>query len=515
MIENRIIIMDEEPLCKSIKRVQDGEDAIISIPASCFEIKAITVKPPFGFRYPTNFPYCCEYHTEMFNRADELYKNFPNCCAKHRRLNQAKWFRKPDYIYVPFKIISLVSFLHEKICEFAFHPNWRKELSDYIEFSIKSFGALPEGYGAPVGLGLYMSASSSLIEQHPLLREDQKSWLLKSLASDTGEPKDPTTDLNLLYKIYNDWMKLFPFELPLFQHLKAHFEKNIPILKGPGETNHYSGLTCFKLKTREELKELLLGITRFLLIETNSAKLFEEGLLLEPEKLKLDVIMAQRRIRLEEDVLAQVSDKTDFIRLLDKWLGDEKDFLKDVQEEVYKNSPMQFIYDLLQGIHLLQREGVKQYCIRNIHDGGPEKEFEVRSWFRNWFAARYREAIVTAEEQQGSGYMDLRITRMGSMDKIIEFKGWWNWDKVDTPQQICTYLTDFEKEGYVVIINHLKRTEIDEKYKNIVTGPNMNYVVDSWTPYRYQQTEVHFYQSRHQFDGKKKIIYHFILNAFS
>ena len=512
-MQSQIVIVDQEPLLKSIKRVEEGHDALISIPATCFELKAYAVDPPIGFRYPAKFPYCCEYHTDMLNRALEFYDNFPDCCERHRKLLHAKWFRKIDYTYVPFKVISLVSFLHDKVCEFAFHPNWQKELSDYIEYSVKSFGALPEGYGSPVGIGFYLSAAASLIEQHPLLIERQKSELLKCLESDAGELKNPS-DMNLLYKLYKDWMKLFPFELPLFQHLKAHFDKNIPILQGPGSTNHYSGMTCFKLKTREELKELLIGMTRYLLNEINSAKLFEEGLLLETEKLKLDVVMAQRRIRLEEDVLAPVSDKHDFIRLLDKWLGDEKEFLKDIKEEVYKKSPMQFIHDLLQGMHLLQREGVKQYCIRNIRENGRDKEFEVRSWFRNWFAGRYPDAAVTAEEQQGNGHMDLRIARQGSMDKIIEFKGWWNSDKTDTPHQICSYLTDFQKEGYIVMINHLKRGEIDAKYKSIASSTIMNYVPDTWAIYQYQQTDVSFYQSRHQFDGKTKTIYHFILNVY-
>lgn len=511
-MQNPVIIRDIEPLLASAKRVESGKDSLINMPASSFELGAYLVPPPLGFQFPRNFPYCCEYHTDQFTRAQQVYENFPTCCDGHRRLAKTKWFRKLNYIYVPFKIVSQISYLHDTICQYHFHPNWRKEIADYIDYSIRSFGQFPDGYGSPVGLSMYISASSAMIEELDILRPDQRTALLKCLNPDRTELIEPT-DLNLLYKIYKDWLALFPFDLPMFRYLKEHFQKDMPLLKGPGQTNRYTGLTCFQLKTRQELKELLIGMTRLLLKEINSAKLYEEGILLQPDKTRLDMALLQRKMRLEEDALTPVTEKTDFIRLLDKWFSDEKEFLSEVETDVLKNSPMQFISDMLDGMKTLQDNGVNEPCIRNIRENGTDKESQIRYWFRNWLRGRISDAAVPVEEEQGDGYIDLRVIRRGSPDRVIEFKGWWNSDKLEAPEQLCRYLTDFESEGYIFMINHLKKTSIDEKYKTIVTSPAMCYIPDSWVTYQ-RVKDLNFYASRHQFDGKEKTVYHFIFNIY-
>jgi len=33
-------------------------------------------------------------------------------------------------------------------------------------------------------------------------------------------------------------------------------------------------------------------------------------------------------------------------------------------------------------------------------------------------------------------------------------------------------LTDFEEKGYILIVNHLKKEDIAESYKAIITGPD-------------------------------------------
>jgi len=103
-MRNRVIIRDIQPLLTSANRVESGEDSLIDVPASSFELGGYLVPPPHGFQFPKNFPYCCEYHIDQFTRAQQVYENFPTCCDGHRRLAKTKWFRKLDYIYVPFKL---------------------------------------------------------------------------------------------------------------------------------------------------------------------------------------------------------------------------------------------------------------------------------------------------------------------------------------------------------------------------------------------------------------------------
>ncbi len=99
-------------------------------------------------------------------------------------------------------------------------------------------------------------------------------------------------------------------------------------------------------------------------------------------------------------------------------------------------------------------------------------------------------------------------------EKIIEFKGWWNQDTKTSPEQICSYLTDFEKDGYIFMINHLKKKEIVADYKELITKPPMNYIADSWKEHNYENTDMVYYESKHQFAVKEKTIYHFIFNVY-
>jgi hypothetical protein len=506
-------VIHPEPLLTGAKEVQKGNAWGIELSAKNFGIKQSTTSPPAGYRHPNNFPDCCAFHADVLKRGMEKLDTFPDCCAGHRNLHKVSWFNKSEYLYLPFKLVATLSYTQHIIAEYLFHPNWYKETTDYISYTISSYGQFPDGYGSPLGLSQYIEDLAEFIRQQDLLPDYKKERLLHFLHAKPVEPGEKT-DINLLIRSYQEWVELFPFDLPLFRHLKPHFKKRLPILKGPGQTNHYSGLTCFQMKTRQELKEFLLTLTRFMLKEINSLQLFEQGHLLQPDRLRLDIILAHRKIQLQEDEATNVSGKEEYIKLLSKWLKEEKEFLVDIREYVNQNDPVRFISDLLDGFRTLQKNSSNEYCIRNVRNDGPDKESEIRYWFRNFFAARYPDAIVTVEEQQGKGHMDLRIVTIGSPDKIVEFKGWWNSHKANTAAQICNYLTDFEKDGYVVMINHLKTTPIVDGYKAIITNPAMNYIPNSWVAHQFGQTDVYFYQSKHRFDGKEKTLYHFLLNVY-
>ncbi|MBC6491717.1 hypothetical protein ACFSQD_11660 [Flavihumibacter stibioxidans] len=161
----------------------------------------------------------------------------------------------------------------------------------------------------------------------------------------------------------------------------------------------------------------------------------------------------------------------------------------------------------------MQKNDTNEPCIVNIRENKPDKETAFRYWFKNFFTARYPDAVVTAEEAKGNGRIDLKISHRLFGDKIIEFKGWWNQDKKSSPEQICSYLTDFEKEGYVFMINHLEKKEIVSDYEQLVTDPAMNYVPGSWKEHRFENTDLRYYESKHQFSIKEKTVCHFVFNA--
>lgn len=120
--------------------------------------------------------------------------------------------------------------------------------------------------------------------------------------------------------------------------------------------------------------------------------------------------------------------------------------------------------------------------------------------------------MLSAEEEKGKGRIDLKITHKSQGVKIIEFKGWWNYKKKNSAEQLCSYLTDFEKEGYIFMVNH-SNEDISEKYKVLTISPNMNYVENSWKEHKVENADVVYFESKHKFSIKEKTIFHFIFNV--
>ena len=121
--------------------------------------------------------------------------------------------------------------------------------------------------------------------------------------------------------------------------------------------------------------------------------------------------------------------------------------------------------------------------------------------------------MITAEEEKGSGRIDLKIVEKKFGDKIIEFKGWWNRDKIDISKQICEYLTDFEDAGYVLMIND-RRKNIEEDYQKIITAEQARYIPGSFKIHHAPNGVFSYFQTSHRFGPMVKQLYHFIFNVW-
>lgn len=130
---------------------------------------------------------------------------------------------------------------------------------------------------------------------------------------------------------YNEWLKIFPFELPFFRHLKSFFENQIPIIDKIGETNIYTGMTGFKLKTKKELLGFLVSTTGLIIKEINTRNLYEKKLLSEVEQLQMEILMAKRKLELEKFDKIDWKDRKEYIKLLKSWLKGEKSFLLELK----------------------------------------------------------------------------------------------------------------------------------------------------------------------------------------
>ena len=82
---------------------------------------------------------------------------------------------------------------------------------------------------------------------------------------------------NSTFETYFTWLKLFPFELSIFKNLKAHFEKQLPIVKGKSDYNPYTGLTAFKTVSQTELIQNLINTTNSILSKVDTSVMVEKN----------------------------------------------------------------------------------------------------------------------------------------------------------------------------------------------------------------------------------------------
>lgn len=171
----------------------------------------------------------------------------------------------------------------------------------------------------------------------------------------------------------------------------------------------------------------------------------------------------------------------------------------------------EFLITFINGIYELQQQDDKADCIIAIKSGN-NNERSFQYYFKTYFSSKYDS--VEAEPQKGNGRIDLKIKDKKIGTKIIEFKGWWNNDKKKITEQIFEYLTDFEKEGYIFMINNNKKKKIVERYKNEIIISKMNYVENSWNTIVYNNTNFKYYLSKHNINKCEKSLYHFVFDVY-
>ncbi|MFA6667685.1 MAG: hypothetical protein WCS51_04990 [Bacilli bacterium] len=169
-----------------------------------------------------------------------------------------------------------------------------------------------------------------------------------------------------------------------------------------------------------------------------------------------------------------------------------------------------FIKSILHGIKELQNQDINAECIRLVKMDKVTHEAKFRDWFKTYLSDKY--ASVNAEPEKGNGRIDLKIEDNKINTKIIEFKGWWNTDKKQVISQILNYLTDFESEGFIIIIND-KKKNVEKEYIEIIKSDTGKYML---TKPQVQKTEsgYKYYISYHYDKMRTKTLYHFIINVY-
>jgi hypothetical protein len=308
----------------------------IEIDAEHFTLSAFETKPIEGYEAPTNketgeqFPNCCPFHKSVFEGAESWFLKFPNCCDQHKAMVSKWWYNKANYSGIAEKIVKQLSYTEHHISERINIDDWYKDITDYIEYNVSSFGH------PAIGLHLYLGNVKHYIKNtNSEIPKIKRQVLIEFIETYYNSPididKTNKTDLNVLYSTYQKWLKVFPFEISFFSTLKPHFEKQLPILNGKPETNKYTGIAKAKMHTKGSLIDVLLNLTNNLLTQINTTTLYEKGLLTEPQKIKLELVLNERKMKLKQGYVNNSKDEEQrYRKILKEWFADEKRFIDEV-----------------------------------------------------------------------------------------------------------------------------------------------------------------------------------------
>lgn len=353
-IKNEIFIHNRENFFKAL--ADSKELPFTRLEDTDFELGAFDTEPIEQYQFPVHplthepFPHCCPYHDSIYKDAKRWFEKFPDCCEAHKKLFKETWFKKEKYDYVPLKAVRQISFTAHHIVKKIDTEGWFKDITDYLYYNIRSFGQLPRGCGNAVGIHIYTGHVKDWIKKTkaPFPAEKRKKLVeylnsydvpVKSEKKEKNKKEGSFTDLNVLYAAYQRWLKIFPFDLSFFSHLKPHFDKHLPFLNGKPVVNNYTGLASAKLHTRDSLIEALINLTNYLLTQINTVSLYEKGQLTDVNKTYVELVISERKQQLKEGYKNDSTDEeTRYRKMIKEWLKDEEVFLEKITPAL-KNMP--------------------------------------------------------------------------------------------------------------------------------------------------------------------------------
>lgn len=287
---------------------------------------------PFDDDYeaPKNFPNCCGYHSSIKEQSEEWLRKFPDCCKNHKKLKAKYWFKKDNYSLLPFKIVTELSYTENFIARNLHADFWYKNITDYVEYSIESFG-IPN-----IGGDRYVAYLKNWIENiKPTdfeLSESKRKQLLELISNFYSPGKQVNTDLNILHSAFQKWIKTFP-DLPFFIKLKEQLKGRMPFNLLLYEPNHnrFSGLTKTKIRTESELIKILINSTKILLGAIDTPKLLSMGLISDKVKFQIDLLNEHHKLKQSQLLIDYSKNEVKYVKIIKTWLKNEKSYLSELQ----------------------------------------------------------------------------------------------------------------------------------------------------------------------------------------
>ncbi|MDR2036530.1 MAG: hypothetical protein LBQ60_01260 [Bacteroidales bacterium] len=309
------------------------------------------VKRPDGYTDPDNIIFTDKTYREKYdcisdwvNKELERHSLFPKFVTKSgavtvNTLHLLKRIDQTQYL----------------INQDSFNEEWYENIVHYTEAMVCCF---TKPY---VGLPFFIK-EIKLYVQSIHLTEDKKAQLINLLDTyyingkvpdfyeidfldsktleDIDEKKKHTPDnISQLRDIFGEWLEILPFEIGCFNQGKDYFQNRISdfLIKNNAVKNKYSDFTFSSFRRPHELIEFLIDTTKEMLQKVNSVKWGKTANNSEIEKRKYEIEDANHLIKQKELLLKVGSYENSFIKLIRKWLKNEKEYFKRLKERDYKS----------------------------------------------------------------------------------------------------------------------------------------------------------------------------------
>lgn len=413
---NSMKIINSQKFIKALATCNNGQFGQLS--NNDFELVFEKIEPIKGYEKPINtetgekFPNCCEWHKSIYNITLKWFDDFPNCCDNHKKLLSQSWYNKSNYEEVINKIVNQLSYTEHCIEENINKQDWYYAITDYIQWNYSSFGQLPNGFGSPVGLDKYLNVLKQFIENTTNeIPKDKRQQLIEFIDNYYNPTETVKTDLNVLYSTYKKWIKIFPFEISFFTHLKPQFEKQLPFIKGKPEVNRYTGIAKVRMHTKSSLIDALLKLTNSLITQINSHSLYKKGLLTEPQKIKLELVLNERKLKLKQGyVNNSENEETRYRKILKEWFADEKEFINEITPllENVPPQPIKTIFKFDNNFDTVNTENIFNHFKTGLFESKMLTEKELESYLKAAFENKQKPKIL------------LSIKNAVSKDKVMK-----------------------------------------------------------------------------------------------
>lgn len=391
---------------------------IIEIPVDNIWDLGYDIQPHHEYVKPENFPDCCGYHKQVLVTVNAWFNSFPYCCDEHQLLIRKKWFNKNLYSHIPQKILMSISYTSGFINHNIGKADWYKKITHYIDYVLESFGIPNIG-----GEGFYNLLINWIEERLEISKkfEWKRNQLLDFLNLKAKPDNKKSTDLNLLNSTFQKWVKSLP-EISLFSSIKVIYTDKLPLnlFLYDGEYNRFTGLTKFKGRTQSELLEILISHTKRILAQITTENVYQSLNISDKEKYEIEVITEKHKLN-QLSLLKDFSKKeSKYIKVLKKWLKNEKNFIDDIKPLFKKDTVQDFHTFLIQQIFFLGQNLEK---FTHLHQFFGEEKF--RDYFLPHLNTVSEKHLATGETFNKKGKTDILIQDTNGTNVFVaECKLW-------------------------------------------------------------------------------------------